>query len=236
MINNKLHKKYIVIFGTIFDNIYVNKYSSEDMNVVDDSSKTLIKSIKVPINYAKKDKLILKYLRREVSKKGVKMTLPRLSFNIVDYKYDSERKLNKTNTISIGTTKKAYTPVPYNLTFELNIITKKQSDNLKILEQIIPHFSPHLKFSSLLLDDFNKAFDLSLSLNNIIMNDENYDGKIGEERIITTTLYFNCKAWFFKTEEEIRKQIETIYINYLDLDSEEKYVPDESEILTGDDL
>lgn len=234
MINNHLHKKYIVVFGSIFDNIYINKYSSENILDTDDRNKTLIKSIKVPINFSDKEKLILRYLRREVSLKGVKMTLPRLAFDIIDYTYDSERKLNKTHTIETKNLK-TYTPVPYNLTFELSILSTKQSDNLKILEQILPHFAPHLKFSTKLLDGYDETFDLSVSLKNIKINDDNYKGDLKNERIITTSLFFNVKAWFFKTEEDTKVPIEKIYINYLDNDIEEEYI-DESQTITEEDI
>ena len=36
--------------------------------------------------------------------------------------------------------KKAYMPVPYNMSFELAIMTKLNDDALQIVEQILPYF------------------------------------------------------------------------------------------------
>ena len=40
------------------------------------------------------------------------------------------------------TAKKGYMPVPYNVGFELSIMSKLSDDALQILEQIVPYFQP----------------------------------------------------------------------------------------------
>ena len=39
-------------------------------------------------------------------------------------------------------TKKSYMPVPYNMQFELAIMSKLNDDALQIVEQILPYFQP----------------------------------------------------------------------------------------------
>ena len=38
-------------------------------------------------------------------------------------------------------------PIPYNVNFELAILSKNQDDALQILEQILPHFQPSFNIS-----------------------------------------------------------------------------------------
>jgi hypothetical protein len=113
--NHNITRKYVAIFGSLFDGIKIKK-----------DSKDFI----VPISYAKKDKLIQRALRRDESLKGVSMTLPRMAFEFTEFYYDGERKLNRLNKIvgideTDGERYNQFTPVPYNLTAELSIIANK---------------------------------------------------------------------------------------------------------------
>ena len=38
-------------------------------------------------------------------------------------------------------------PVPYNIGFELNVLSKLNDDSLQILEQILPYFQPHFNLT-----------------------------------------------------------------------------------------
>ena len=43
--------------------------------------------------------------------------------------------------------KKVFMPVPYNIGFQLNILSKLNDDSLQILEQILPVFQPHFNLT-----------------------------------------------------------------------------------------
>lgn len=229
-----LHKKYTIIFGSLFNNIFLRRFDIEDVHESGYLNRDLLKEIKVPVNFGDKNKFILRYLRRDVSLGGVKITLPRIAFSLVNYNYDSERKLNKMYKIIDTNNDKIFTPVPYNLSFELSIISNKNSDNAKIIEQIIPRFRPYLNVSTNLMSDIDEKFDINVVLKSIFINDP-YENKINDERIITTTLLFEMKAWFFKENiEEGSGIIETIYTNFFDMEENEH--TDEQLIITEDDL
>ena len=55
------------------------------------------------------------------------------------------RKVSPTQKIRVAKdtdeNKNVFMPVPYNLSFELAIISKNQEDGLQILEQILPSFN-----------------------------------------------------------------------------------------------
>ena len=62
------------------------------------------------------------------------------------------RKVSPTQKIKVAkdtdSNKNVFMPVPYNLGFELAIISKNQEDGLQILEQILPFFQPHYNLRS----------------------------------------------------------------------------------------
>ena len=67
-------------------------------------------------------------------------------------------KLQQTQTFKKGSTsdptqiQKVYTPVPYNMNFELAIFTKLNDDMLQIVEQILPYFQPQYNMTVNLVD------------------------------------------------------------------------------------
>ena len=78
--------------------------------------------------------------------KAVQMTLPRCHLNLL-IQYDSSRKATQTKAFYATDdngqkTKRVYLPVPWNMTFELSIMTKLNDDSLQIVEQILPYFQP----------------------------------------------------------------------------------------------
>ena len=77
----------------------------------------------------------------------VAIKLPRMSFEIINIDYDLSRQLTKVgNFNTVGSSplnrQKFYSPVPYNIDFQLNIYAKNQDDALQIVEQILPTFNP----------------------------------------------------------------------------------------------
>ena len=133
-------RKSVSLFGRMFNNIYVMRKNS---------TGGVINQLKVPLAYAPR----MKYLERLrqnpdlYTDEKVAIKLPRMSFEITSFIYDNTRQLTKvTNFKTVGTEpgkrQKFNTPVPYTLTFDLNIYAKNQDDALQIVEQILPTFNP----------------------------------------------------------------------------------------------
>ena len=134
---NEIFRKTVVAFGTIFNNIEIRR-----------TNGTATEVMKVPLAYGPKDKFLarLRQVGDLTEKDAVQITLPRISFEISGFSYDPARKVSPTQVIrnvdGDNGTKKAYMPVPYNVDFELAILSKNQDDGLQILEQILPVFQP----------------------------------------------------------------------------------------------
>ncbi len=131
-------RKMVTAFGTLFNNIYIQRTDSG-----------VTKKIKVPLIYSPKEKFVHR-LNLDVDKTMVQTILPRMGFSITGMNYDAERKknsLNKRWKQEIGTNDEItfqyrYEDVPYNIDFELYIYTRNIDDGLQIVEQILPFFTP----------------------------------------------------------------------------------------------
>ena len=141
---HKQIRNAVIAFGTIFNNINIR---------LTDSSGNPLQVIRVPLSYAPKEKFIAR-LDQQADLTGddskVAITLPRMSFDVTGYAYDPSRKLNKNQRISVAkntsgdekTLNTQYMPVPYDVSFDLNVFVANSDDGLQIVEQILPYFQP----------------------------------------------------------------------------------------------
>ena len=127
------------------------------------------------------------------------MTLPRLSYEMTSIQYDASRKANITQAFkaSDGTNlKKVYLPVPYNIGFQLNLISKLQTDALQVVEQILPFFQPSFNVTIDLIDAIGEKRDVPIILDSTAFTDD-YEGDLNERRILIYTFNFTAKIFLF---------------------------------------
>jgi hypothetical protein len=187
-------RKCIVAFGNIFKDIVI---------VRNDAEGNRIQVVKVPLAYAGKEKWIQR-LEQDANPdaQNVGFTLPRLSFEILGMTYDPTRKVNSVNRLikSTSTTNKSvnrmFAPVPYNIDLALYSITKTQEDALKIVEQILPFFTPQYTVNIKSVPEFDIVSDVPIILQNVTLSDE-YEGDMMSNRVITYTFNFTMKAYLF---------------------------------------
>lgn len=185
-----LIRKTIVSFGALFSSIYIDRKQGNSV------TGTTVQRLQVPISYAPKEKWLVRTDSDPDLTQSTYTTLPRMSFEITGYSYDSARKLNRNNTItcgkSDGTVSYTQTPVPYNIDIKLYIVTKTQEDAFQIIEQILPTFSPEYTLSLGMIPTMSITQDVPVILKDISVNDE-YDGTFEERRFVTHTLSFSIK-------------------------------------------
>lgn len=188
--NHQTTRKMVVAFGGLFSNIFC---------VTKDIDKVTQKIVQVPIAFANKEKFIVRLQQDPGLNEDIQITLPRLSFEIVGYDLDSSRMLNKTHRIvgtKDGRSVKQYTPVPYNLTFNLYSFTRTSDDNYQIMEQILPFFTPDMNLSIKMMQNPDLTQDCSLTLNNVNTDDQ-YDGGFEDRRYIISTYAFTLKMNYY---------------------------------------
>lgn len=184
-------RKLVVGFGSLFNDITVVRV---------DNSNVERERIKVPLNYGPKAKYVVRMKQDPNLDKDVAITVPRISFEIQDIQYDGARKLpsiNKNVKTKDNQTKYVqFTPVPYNVNFELAVMAKHQDDALQIVEQIIPFFTPDFTYTYHAIPQMGIKHDIPIVLNDV-SHEDIYDGDFTARRVLTWTLSFTAKAYIY---------------------------------------
>lgn len=183
-------RNMVIAVGGLFSNVFC---------VTKDSNKVTKKIVNVPLAYANKEKFIVRLQQDPGLNEDTQITLPRLSYEIVGTEYDSTRQLNKTNksfTQKNGRNVYSYSPVPYNLVFNLYSFTRTNEDNLQIMEQILPYFTPDMNLSIKVMQDPDVIQDCQFVLNSV-STDDSYDGSYEDRRYIITTYSFTLKMNYY---------------------------------------
>jgi hypothetical protein len=196
---NKSIRNTVIAFGTIFNNINIKRL---------DSSGNPLQTIRVPLSYAPKEKFIARLDQNANltgSDSSVAITLPRMSFDVNSYAYDPSRKLNKNQKRSVaknasGDEKRVFTqfsPVPYDVGFELNVFTATSDDGLQIIEQILPYFQPDYTVTMIIDKDYmDTKRDIPFVLESVDYEDS-YQGALTDRRRIIYTLKFTAKIYLY---------------------------------------
>lgn len=185
-------RKYVILFGTLFNDVYILK---------GDGTNTT-QTIKVPISYGPKQKFLVRLEQDPNITKPVAIQLPRMGFELLDMRYAAERKLPTINKISVVNPNdpnklyNQYMPVPYDFTFDLNIMVKQARDGTRILEQILPFFTPEWTATLNLDPTMQHKYDIPVILNSV-KSEDTYTGNFVERRAIVWTLSFTLKGYIF---------------------------------------
>ena len=202
-------RRYVAMFGTLFNDIHISR---------NDNTGAEIQTMKVPINYGPIEKFMAR-LEQDPSLTAPAMTLPRMSFEINNMTYNPERKLapftryNLNNTTG-SSAKSVFTAMPYDIEFELNIMTKYSEDGTKIVEQILPFFTPDFTPSVRLVDDLDIVLDIPIVLTGVSHEDV-YDGSFESRRALTWTLNFTVKGYYFGPQVD-KKVIKFVKVEMFD--------------------
>jgi|TARA_R100000482_G_scaffold102377_1_gene45392 hypothetical protein len=236
---HEILRKTVIAFGTLFNEVHIQK---------EDKSGKTISDLKVPLAYGPRSKFLAKLQQQQELNQPTAITLPRMSFEMNSITYDSQRKTSVTKTFKAvdnnDKVKKVFLPVPYNVGFELNIMTKLNDDALQIVEQILPFFQPSFNITVDLIDSIGEKRDMPVVLENISFSDE-YEGDFSTRRVLTYTLNFSVKTYLFgpiadSTDGLIRK-VQVDYYSDTDRQTakrEMRYtaVPDPITAEPGDDF
>jgi hypothetical protein len=187
-------RKCIVGFGTLFSDIYIDRKQGDSVN------GETVQRLQVPLAYAPKEKWLVRLDQDPDLSQNVYVSLPRMSFEIIGYNYDPQRKLNRMQQIKCGdgsgSVSTMFTPVPYTVDLSLYVLTKTQEDGLQIIEQILPTFTPEYTLNLNLVEEMNVKMEVPIILNSVSVMDE-YDGDFETRRFVTHTLNFQMKMNLF---------------------------------------
>lgn len=188
---NRTIRKVVVAFGTIFNDIYLVRYTNDGL--------TAKEKIKVPLAYGAKEKWLTRITSDPTLTKSVLTTVPRISFELTSLAYDPNRKQQSTMqnfAISSNAFKKQYVPTPYNFDFSLSIYVRNTEDGTQILEQILPFFTPDFNVTVDFIPTMDQKYDLPIILNSVNSQVE-YEGDFMNTRLIIWNLDFTVKGYIW---------------------------------------
>ena len=188
---HEIIRKTIIAFGTLFNDIHV-RHTDQAGNAGAD--------LKVPLAYGPSQKFLARITQQADLNKPIQITMPRMSFEMTSIDYDSTRKSSLVQTFKTcddgSKVKKVFMPVPYNIGFELNVLSKLNDDSLQILEQILPYFQPHFNLTIDLVESIGEKRDIPIVLESISFQDD-YEGNFDTRRALIHTLRFTAKTYLF---------------------------------------
>jgi hypothetical protein len=186
-------RKYVTLFGTLFDTIDITRTNSTG-KVTD--------FIKVPITYSPKEKMLARVnADPAIDRQSAVATLPFMAFEMTDIVYDASRKLNTVGRVVVTDSdpnkmKYQYNPVPYNFNFRLYVYVKNAEDGTKIIEQILPYFTPDWTTTVQLIPEMEITHEIPVILNSI-SHEDSYEGGFTERRALIWTLDFVLKGFLY---------------------------------------
>jgi hypothetical protein len=191
---NGIIRKYIIMFGRMFNDIDIVRYNNGEA----------VQTIRVPIAYGPSEKWLTRLDEDPGLNKPVAIQLPRLGFELTSMTYDPSRALNKMNKSSTpstytNTVSSQYTPIPYNFNITLSGMFSYQEDAVQVTEQIIPFFRPEWTMSLKLMENSQDYYDIPTVLNNMAMEDT-YEADFSTRRAIIYTWDFTVKGYLFGPE------------------------------------
>jgi hypothetical protein len=172
----------------------------------------------VPLAYGPKEKFLVRLDQQSsLSNREFAITLPRMGFEISSIAYDPTRKLTRIQRFKRVKTNKDgkvldfnYTPVPYNISYNLYSFTASAEAGLQIIEQILPFFQPDFTVTINAIPDLNIKRDIPIVLNSVSY-DDTYSGDFQTRRAVIYTLNFTAKTYLFgpSTSQKVIKTVQT---------------------------
>tara|TARA_R100000353_G_scaffold6157_1_gene8345 strand:+ start:1061 stop:1894 length:834 start_codon:yes stop_codon:yes gene_type:complete len=192
---NQVIRRYVVMFGTLFNDIIVQRFNKAGQR---------IQALKVPIAYGPKEKFLVRITQDPELTNQSQISLPRMGFEMTGMSYMPERKLSSTQrrVNTIGTTgsnnsiKTVYTPVPYDFNFSLSVFVKNADDGVQILEQILPFFTPEWTTTLKIIPEMNIKHDVPTVLQSVTTEDA-YEGDFETRRSLIYNLDFLVKGYIY---------------------------------------
>jgi hypothetical protein len=183
------------LIGHIFDDITIERV---------DSAGNQVAAIRVPIIYSRKDKMLERVLQDPMTNRATAITAsPMIAFEMTGIRYRREDKLTTTSKVSVRAPANTqillsqYQNVPYDIEFSVYVYSKDIEDGNRVMEQILPFFTPDWTTSVELIPDTNEIRDLPVTLNSVSGPDDNYEGDISKHQTVIWTLNLTLKGYFY---------------------------------------
>lgn len=193
----------VVQFLAAFDQVVINRY---------DVNRTPGQKIQVKYVYAPKQRVLF-----DLTNPGQNLTLPVVAITMGSIQRDPERVFNKTagfyspTTLQEKSNSRSYTdffktPVPVNITINMSILTRYQTDMEQILSNFIPYNNPYIIISWTTPKQYNLAFEQEIRTEILWGGQTNISYPVdvngGQKAQIVADTSFTIKGWIFPGAEQ----------------------------------
>jgi hypothetical protein len=191
---NRSIRKIVVAFGTIFNDIQLQRYTKDGL--------TKKEIFRVPLSYGAKERYITAITSDPTQARTIGVNVPRMSFELTGMAYDPSRKqqslLQNFAQNATGGLNAQYVPVPYDFNFSMTIYVRNTEDGTQIVEQILPFFKPDFTVTVDMIAEMDQKYDMPIILNSVNTTTE-YEGSMedGTTRLITWDLDFTVKSFLW---------------------------------------
>ena len=196
-----------------------------------DDTGALTKDLVVPIKFGPVDKAFQYRTEKEFGSKYY-LSYPNATFALTSIAFDAERATGvgehryfydeKIGLDNLDDFWSDVQPVPYDLTFQMQILTESMDDWCQIMENILPRFAPavYLRVKEFSFLDVER--DLQMNLGSI-SNDFLMEQGEEDRRTVNGTLEFTVKAVLYNPVKnaKIIKQIQSRYNLFNDTASQQ---------------
>lgn len=191
---NRSIRKIVVAFGTLFNDIHLQRYSKD--------GNTKYEIFRVPLSYGSKERYLTQITSDPTLTKSMNTVVPRISFELTGMTYDAARKqqslIQNFAKNASGKLNTQYLPVPYDFNFSMSIYVRNTEDGTQIVEQILPFFKPDFTVTVDMVPDMDQKYDMPIILNSVNTTTD-YEGAMadGTTRLIIWDLEFTVKSYLW---------------------------------------
>jgi len=211
----------IVQFLAAFDQVVINRY---------DIHRNPGQKIQVKYVYAPKQRVLY-----DLTNPGQNLILPVVAITMGSIQRDADRVFNKTagfytpTTLQEKSNSKSYTdyfktPVPINITINMSILTRYQTDMEQILSNFVPFNNPYIIVSWKMPEQYNLAFTQEIRTEILWGGQTNISYPVdingGQKAQIVADTSFTIKGWIFPSAEPPVGNIFKITANLTAVNSE----------------
>lgn len=194
-------RKTTVHFLNTFNSITVDKF---------DEKGNITKTVEVPLKLAGKQKFYYWLYDRAHTNRFPVMAASAKSIKPAVGSRGTNQKLS---TKTINQKYEIQLPTPYDMEFELSIVTNFVDEANQILEQILPFFQP-FRMITINLPEIEETFDVKVILNDV-SEDKDFEMPEDNYRTISWLLSFTAHTKLYKPIYDT-KIIEQINLNFKD--------------------
>lgn len=191
--NFDLMRKYTALVGSLFKDIVVERT---------DATGAVDQIIRVPLSWGPREKVLARLAADPNLDRPSAITLPVIGMEQTTISYDPSRHLNAAERILYEdpvtkTHRTQFNPVPYDFNYDINVYAKSYEDGTKIVEQVLPFFTPEFTPRVLLVEEMNLEMNVPVVMGPVRIQDNYADSAFKDRRAIVWGMSVTVRGYLY---------------------------------------